>query len=55
MWHWSIDSETLGTCWSDESLELVNQQQWVTAAITTVSLCTAVCVALSLTNIEAGM
>jgi len=24
-WHWSTDSGTLDTCWSDESLELVNQ------------------------------
>jgi hypothetical protein len=24
-WQCSVDSETLDTCWSDESLELVNQ------------------------------
>ena len=30
-WHWSINSETLDNCWSDESFLLVNQWHWVTA------------------------
>jgi hypothetical protein len=45
-WHWLIDSENIDNCRSDESLELVNQLQWVTAGITAVSLCAADCVLL---------
>jgi len=51
-WNWSVSSEILDTCCSDECFYLVNQWQFVAAAITTVSLCIAVCVAVSLTTVK---
>jgi hypothetical protein len=30
-WNWSINSETLDTCWTDKKFLPVNQWQWVTA------------------------